>query len=352
MNKDRLVYYSALIFCILGGGVLFFIFMRYILSCILPFLIAWGVAFAVRRPSMWLSRKTKISCKLIRVILAVLSMISALALGLALIWQTASLAWDFLSTIDGGEIGALIDKIGSLRFGIFGQIIPEEVSGEIAAAFKNAITSLITALAQGITRWISALPRVLIFIVISLIASVYFSLDLEGINNGIKRLLPGKIFNMAVKVKDSFLSVGLKYLRAYALIILITFALMLTGLSVLGIKHAPMIALIIAVLDILPVLGVGTVLVPWSIFALFGGNTFVGVGLLILLTVNVIIRQISEPRIVGKNLDLHPALTLVLLYSGYALFGLVGLILLPLSAVIINILGQNRAPVQEAPKGE
>ncbi len=347
MNKDRVVYYSALIFCILGGGALFFIFMRYILAAVLPFLIAWGVAFAVRRPAMWIAKKTKISVKLIRAVLAVLGMIAALALGFILIWQTALLARDFLSTLDGGEIGALIDKIGALRFGIFGQIIPEELSGEIAGAFKNAIASLIAALAQSITRWISALPRVLIFIVISLIASIYFSLDLEGINKGIKRLLPERIFNIAVRVKDGFLSVGLKYMRAYALIILITFALMLTGLSLLRIRHAPMIALIIAVLDILPVLGVGTVLVPWSIFALFGGDTFLGVGLLILLTVNVIIRQISEPRIVGKNLDLHPALTLVLLYSGYTLFGLVGLILLPLSAVIINILGSKRAMMPE-----
>ncbi len=338
MNKEKLTYYAALIFCILGGGVLFFIFMKYILGALLPFLIAWGVAFAVRRPAIWICKKTGLPCRITRVTLATLGIILVVALGFLMIWQIAALIWEFLGGLDGGSLGTFIDKITSLRFGIFGDIIPEELREQIASAFKGAVGSLLTSVAEGLTRFAASVPRALIFVIISVIATIYFSLDLENINLGIKKLLPERVFELSVKVKDGFLSVGVKYLKAYSLIMLITFFLMLIGLSVLRVRGAAPIALIIAVLDILPVLGVGTVLVPWSIFSFFSGNTFMGIGLLILLLVNEITRQILEPKIIGKNLNIHPLLTLILLYSGYALFGFAGLILLPLAAVIINIL--------------
>ena len=77
-------------------------------------------------------------------------------------------------------------------------------------------------------------------------------------------------------------------------------------------------------------------LVPWSVFEFARGNAFMGVGLIVLFVVNEVIRQFSEPKIVGKNLNIHPLLTLVLLYFGYSLFGISGLILIP---AIIAVLG-------------
>ena len=111
---------------------------------------------------------------------------------------------------------------------------------------------------------------------------------------------------------------------------------MLCGFLVLRVSQAPIIALIVAALDILPIIGVGTVLVPWSVFEIARGNVAVGVGLIILFLVNEVIRQFSEPKIVGKSLNIHPLLTLLLLYLGYSLFGISGLILIP---VIIAVLG-------------
>jgi predicted PurR-regulated permease PerM len=99
---------------------------------------------------------------------------------------------------------------------------------------------------------------------------------------------------------------------------------------------------------------VGTFLIPYSIFELVRGNTYLAVGLLILYAVQTVIRQFAEPKILGKNLGVHPLLTLVILYVGYALFGFVGLLLVPLFTVIAEILfaEKNSSDVVETPPAE
>ena len=116
---------------------------------------------------------------------------------------------------------------------------------------------------------------------------------------------------------------------------LITFGIMLIGLFILGIERAALIAVIIALLDLFPILGVGIVLVPWSIFELALGNNGRGIGLIVIFVSYTVIREIIEPKIIGKSLDVHPALTLVSLYVGYALFGGLGLIVFPILAVLV-----------------
>ena len=122
------------------------------------------------------------------------------------------------------------------------------------------------------------------------------------------------------------------------MIFLLTFCVMLVGFLLLGISKAPLVALIVAFLDILPVIGVGTVLLPWSIFLFATGDLVTGVGLVILFLVNTVVRQIAEPKIVGKNLGIHPVLSLALIYVGYALFGFAGLLITPLIAVALGFL--------------
>ena len=126
--------------------------------------------------------------------------------------------------------------------------------------------------------------------------------------------------------------------RSYLIIMLITASEMLVGFLVIGVNNAPLLALCVSLLDMLPVIGVGTVLVPWSVFELLFGNFSRGIGLSVLFFVNLVVRQIIEPKILGKNLGIHPIISLVMLYLGYAVFGIFGLLLVPLFAVILNIL--------------
>ena len=154
----------------------------------------------------------------------------------------------------------------------------------------------------------------------------------------ITSVLPTRITDVIKKFRNSTLSVIKKYISSYLLILLMTYAIMLTGLWILRVEHVWVIALLIAVLDILPVLGVGTVLIPWSIFSFAEGNRALGIGLILLFVANAIIRQLAEPKIVGKSLNLHPIITLMMIYVGLSLFGIFGAIILPVIAVSIGVI--------------
>jgi predicted PurR-regulated permease PerM len=112
---------------------------------------------------------------------------------------------------------------------------------------------------------------------------------------------------------------------------------MLVGLFILKAPYPVLMAIVIAVLDLLPIIGVGFVLIPWGVWSIMIGNVPFGIGILVLFVFQTIIREIIEPKIVGKNLGTHPILTLIFIYVGYSLFGIIGLILVPVLTVLVNI---------------
>ena len=132
----------------------------------------------------------------------------------------------------------------------------------------------------------------------------------------------------------AFSSAAKRYLRAYFWLFLLTLGELLVGFFLLGIRYAFLLALLTAFLDILPVLGVGVILVPFAVFLLAVGQTGRGIGLLILYAVITVVRQVAEPHLVGKSLGLHPILMLLSLYVGLGVFGVAGFLLGPAIALI------------------
>ena len=123
----------------------------------------------------------------------------------------------------------------------------------------------------------------------------------------------------------------------------LTFFEVFVGLSIIGVDYAFLMALIIAFLDILPVFGVGTVLIPWSIIAFLTHDFGKGVGLIILWAIVTIIRQVAEPKIVGGSIGLHPIVTLIGMYVGFRLFGILGTFLAPAAIIAVRAYFGNRA---------
>ncbi len=339
--KERLDFFSKAIICI-GGSVIFaFFFLKYIVALLLPFLIAWGVAFAVRRPSGALSRVLHLPVRMVRAVLSALIVVSGLSLIFFLIWKLISELWHILTGI--GKNGELFSAIGSIMNprGSLPKFLPEGVVGIIAEALEGTVSRLTSLFADFAARFAGAIPSVLLFIIITFIACIYFALDLERVNSFIKSKLPCRIFNALVRFKDGIFAIGLKYARAYFTIMLMTFAICLAGLLLLGVEYALLIAVVISVLDILPVIGIGTIFIPWSVFQFAFGSRALGLGLLVLFLIAEFIRQLAEPKIVGKNLGLHPIVSLILLYGSYSLFGIGGILLIPCAVVIINALSKS-----------
>ena len=349
MKTEKIRQFAYITVASLGITALIYIFMKYLLAPILPFLVAWAIAFAVDRPAGAISAWLSVKKRRVRAALALLVTAVALAVAALLVWLLARELWSFLVGLGEGEaLGELIGKFlgGGLLSELFG-----ELGERVAEAFYGVLSAFLTRLGGLLTSFVGAVPRGFLFVVITVVSSVFFALDLEKINGFVRGHAPKKIYSWLSRFKAGFFDFGIRYLRSYLMLMLITFLIMLLGLVILGARYAALLALVIAVLDLLPVIGVGTVLVPWSIFSLCLGDMKMGIGLIVLLVLHELARQVAEPKILGKNLGVHPLVTLILLYLGYSIFGLLGLLLVPVFTVILDVtLGKkNTAEVAERP---
>ncbi len=347
INWQRL---ASMLFCILFAvGIVIFI-GKYLLIAILPFLIAWTTALLLRPLAKLLSEKSGLSQKFCAVVLLLLVFI---LIGLFLVFTVNRLLSESGKLLEklseesdkiGIYLTALIERLENLREKIpilseLGKIEAlnalngyiDHLLSEIAKGLSSAITTRIPSLIGSV---ISSLPSFLLFFVISVMASFYFTLDLDTIHGFFVSVLPSSISERMPSFQKGFKEFLTRYLRAYAIILFLTFCELYVGFTVLSLEYSFLPALLIALVDIFPVLGVGTVLIPWAVIVLLGGNYFLGFGLLILWAAVTVIRQIIEPRIVGGTLGVHPVLMLIAMYIGYRFFGILGILLSPAAVIL------------------
>ena len=334
--------YSLIALGVIAVGIISLVVIKYLLPIFSPFIIAWIVAAITRVPAERMSRIMRVPERVLRLMMSLL-LITVIFGGISLIiWRLTGAAWRFLSDFgEGNRLYELLISLSSLELNVFGDAIPIELQERIGSAISQMLSTALSTLAAGVTSWVGAVPRLLFFILVTLISLVYMSIDLDRISSFLMSLLPEKLRMRIASIRDGAFSAVKKYLRSYILLIGITFVIIFIGFITLSVDNALLVALIVSLLDILPVIGVGTVLVPWSIFELSTGNHFLGIGLLVLFVINTVVRQFSEPKIVGKSLNLHPIATLVMLYAGYAAFGFTGLLFVPLISVIIGVIIRN-----------
>lgn len=337
MNFEKIRKYADLVVLIIGSMLLGYLFFKHLFLYLLPFFIGWFIAFLMRPPALYLSPKLRIKPRILRLVLTVLLFLALLGLLSLGVWLLSREVWELLAGLGEGD-NSLEEFISGLvgSGGFFGRLFGD-FSDYVADALYRLGMSLLSSLGSALSSVVSAVPKALFFLLVSVIASAYFAIGLEEINASVKRLLPRRAFEVIVKLKDGFFGAFLKYMRSYLLLLLITFLEMLMGLFLIRAPYPVIMAIVIAFLDLLPVIGVGSVLIPWGIWSLVTDNTSFGIGLLVLFVAHTVFRQIIEPKIVGKNLGTHPLLTLIFIYVGYSLFGIVGLLLVPILTVLVNV---------------
>lgn len=340
MSKEKLEYISHLAITVISIILFAYVFFKYAFVLFLPFVIAWGVSMATRPFGKKISRGTKIPEKVIRVILTLLLLLGSIAIVVSASVYAVREAWDFIMGVL--ENDTLYDTLGKIMNPLSGLLGEKEGAAELEAkiseAIKSALSSVLSKIVSAITDIAASIPNALFFLLITVISSVYFSYDLDRINSFIRSVLPKKISNLLTNFKKKFLDTLIKYLRSYIIIMLITFIVMLFGFLVLKVKYAVLFAFVVAILDALPLIGVGTVLIPYSVYHLIFGNFGLGIGLMVLFVSHQLLRQFAEPKIVGKSLGIHPIVSLLLLYVGYFAFGFLGLLFVPLLGVVINVI--------------
>ncbi len=325
-------------------ALIVFVCFRFVARWIMPFIVGFVIASMVQPMAKALNKVVRLNRKLA----GILSLIIAYALIVFAVW--------LLGAKIGGSLKDLFTKLPDyydssiLPFfnnminmieGLQAQISPETLA-EIYEMLENSIDTLrsyvirfSSSMLSGIAGTTARLPFYFISFIFTILASVFISMDYKSIVGFIMRQFSPKTREF---LKDAKIHVGktaLGYLRAYLIIWIMTFTELTIGLSILKIENAVGIAALIAIADILPVLGTGTVVIPWAIFSLFTQNYYLAIGLVVLYVVVLAVRNFAEPKILGDQLGLNPLVTLISIYLGYLLMGVLGMIVLP---VTINII--------------
>ena len=203
----------------------------------------------------------------------------------------------------------------------------------------NNLASLLGNVGQAIANWISsligALPITVTVIIFSILAVYFIGKDFNKYAAIYKDKLP-LIFQK--KTWDVIRDLRTKifgFLKSQIILMLLTAFVGLIGLVILKVEHAFTIALILGLLDLLPYFGPGLILIPWSIYSFLTGDLFMGFGQLILYTSTVVVRQFAEPKVLSTSMKLNPLAILVSLFAGLQLFGLIGLVIGPISLVLL-----------------
>lgn len=328
--QERVKLFAAYTVLFLGGGAVLYLFFRYLAGVLFPFVLGWGIAMLVRGPADTLHKKIGISRGGARLLLAVFS---AVLLGAVLFYGLRGLFLELTSLANrfGSDTVTVTENLREFLTGI--PFIGERLAtGDFLEEGASVLLSLLPMLLTGLA---DVLPTFLFTLGVAVIAAVYFCLDLDRIHMALSRRLPNTAGRILRATKDSALRAALSVLRAQGMLMLIAFVLMFLGFILLNVNYPLLLSGVIALLDFFPVLGVGLFLVPWGLLALLSGDRFLGVGLLILFTIIVAVRQITEPRLLGRGYGVHPLLTLLSLYTGGRLFGVFGLFLFPVLTLLL-----------------
>ncbi len=350
----KLQKWAAIVICAAGGTALLYLLFRHTLPAFLPFLPAFLLSLATHPLSQRLAARTGWSPR-VSAFLVTLFSLAALSLFLTLLCNRLLIELQRLLQLvaedSGKEEGVIARTVAFFRSisqhlpllsGVQGSPLLQEWIGDPQSYlqqqlhhFLAMLTERMAAVATGLLR---RLPGVLWLLLSFLISSFYFAMDHDAVMRVLQRLVPpglrARLPAWRARVREG----AKRCVRAYLLLFLLTLSELLVGFLLLGVRAPFLLALLTAFLDILPVLGVGVVLLPLALITLIGGEVGRGIGMLVLYAVISVVRQIAEPRLVGKSIGLHPLLTLISFYVGIRAFGVWGVLIGPAAALLLREL--------------
>lgn len=311
----------------------------------IPFLIAFIIAVMVEPLIKLIVKKTHITRK--KVAVFVIIIIFAIIIGIVcwgafiLITESANLLQRLNVYIDFGteKVNEYIDKIKTREIKVPEQVISimENSSDKII----NTITNFIYDVLTKVTHIIALVPEFAIYTFITILATYFICTDRMYIIDQMEHHLPSLwAKKIGIHLRNIIKSLG-DYLKAEVILIIISFFIVLIGLYILkftgnNIQYPLLAALGIGVVDALPILGSGMVMIPWAIIVGINGNLSLGIYIMIVYIVATVVRQLIEPKIVSHNIGIHPIFTLIAMYTGFKLSGVLGLFIGPIIFIILK----------------
>lgn len=316
----------------------------------MPFLVAFIISLMIEPTIKFIMKKTGFTRRTSSII--IFFIVSILILGTLswLILTIFSEASSLLQTLNDYFDKAYMQFNNFISNFNFDKIhLSEEILPVIENSTNDILQNVSNWLRGGLTNIIelvTSLPTIAICIGITVVALYFICVDKIYILDQIEHHLP-KIWvkKISTHLKDLIQTLG-GYLKAEASLVLISFVISLVGLYVLqfigfNIQYPLLVALAIGFVDALPILGSGTVMVPWAIISAINGDINLGIAIIILLIIMSVVRQILEPKLVSKNIGVHPIFTLLAMYTGFKVIGILGLLIGPIVLIIFKNIFAN-----------
>lgn len=342
---------------VLTAVFLTWLFFKYLLPPIFPIIAAWLAASFIRPVTVFVSKKSKMP---IKVCGAVIIGLLGFAIGYLAFFLGGKLireATDFVSLTaselekEDNFIKRCVDTVKSLpqRLPILEKFTrgqhgySDEIYSFVISAARDAAKKLSSGITSAAAGFIKSLPSFAFSLIVSVIALFYVTVDPEGVKEAATRLLPKSTLQAAKSIVEGISGGILGYVRAYFALMALTFAGAFFGLMILNVRYSFFLAIVIAVVDALPILGSGSITLPWAVFSLISGNTSLGIGLILLTVAMYVLRQLAEPRLIGHFLGIHPLITLVAAFLGFTFFGFYGMIVAPVCLYVLRIVVSSKS---------
>lgn len=311
----------------------------------MPFIIAFIISLIIEPAIKYLMKKMNLTRRMSSIIIFLI--VFSIIVG-SVIWGIVSLvseSTNLLQTLNiyidraYTQIQDAIGKMNITQISISSNVfnLLQDASTEILFKVSNWLTKFLTKFISAIT----SIPTISIYTVITILSLYFICTDRIYILDLMEHHMPSKwIQKIAIHIKEISKNLG-GYLKAEVILILVSFIISIIGLYIfkfvgMNVKYPLLIALAIGFVDALPILGSGTVMIPWAIISALNGDIRLGIAIIILWIIMSVVRQILEPKIVSGKIGIHPIFTLIAMYTGFKVIGVIGMLIGPIVLIILK----------------
>lgn len=317
-----------------------------LLGFFMPFVVGWIIAMIANPLVRFFEQKIKIRRKAGSAIVIVAVLALVVCLGYLVIARLISEGAGFIADLpdiwkglerDLNQVGANLTDFYA-RFPLEIRENLSVISEKLVQYIGDAINGLSAPTVTAVGNFAKKFPSILIGTIMCLLSSYFFVAEKDNVGKFLRKYLP-ESFREKWKVLSTSLAGAVGgYFKAQCKIEIWIYLILMIGLWILKVDYALLIALLIAVLDFLPIFGTGAVLWPWAVIELLAGDYRMALSLMIIWGVAQLLRQIIQPKIVGDSIGMPPIPTLFLLFIGYKVGSVVGIILaVPIGIVVVNM---------------
>ena len=310
-----------------------------------PFTLALFFSIMTQPFSRFLEKKLKFSQKIATIVSIVLFLviflgfISLSALRLSGEIYKLSINLNKYSKEAQSLWNTAIDKVYSL-LGYFPEGFDEQVKNSINGFIRMGASKL-GSFINSLINFITSIPTIILYICITILSTFFISLDKNKIMAFLEQQFPKSWIKKVYNIKREMFNVLGSYIRAQIILMTICFFELLISFNILSflkfnLQYPLIFSIVICIIDALPILGAGAVLLPWSLISFVTGDINLGLALLVIYFLVLSVRQMLEPKLISQNLGVHPLVTLISMYSGFKFFGVIGFLIGPVVMIILK----------------